>query len=409
MASATEMSGLKSLTQLPSPPETVIQDEQENVSDASTDSSSAAKLSNPERQAPDRHVEATDWTRRVEQQGPWNPVEDPLPLDGANSLPMPVKIAEHEDLAPFFTHLRAGGTHEPKSTPVVKNNAVVVSGESVVDPEHIMQDGGGMPGLESTLLPIPMLEFKKGVLYEDHRMDLCKMVVGPTHIDELLDSLETNTFVRHFLLGNNIIGPRGAKRIARFVEDNPDRMETWYLAGNCIDDTGLSLLTEAFVKSPAITNVWLKRNPLTAEAAQDLFRLLTLTPNLRTLDLDQTSLGDAGATTLFQKLGAHGNSIPLQYLYLNANGISVSGATQLGAYLSSPCCQLRGLYLSLNPLGDRGVQALAKGSHLIPQSSACQWSPLECHLLVVLACSRPSAITPHLSLSYLAQLSLRKI
>lgn len=39
----------------------------------------------------------------------------------------------------------------------------------------------------------PMVEFKRGVVYEDGRLDLCKMVVGPTHVEKLLDSLEDNT------------------------------------------------------------------------------------------------------------------------------------------------------------------------------------------------------------------------
>lgn len=49
-------------------------------------------------------------------------------------------------------------------------------------------------------------------------MDLCKVVVGPPHIGALMDSLKSNTFVKHFLLGNNIIGPTGAKHIAHFVK-----------------------------------------------------------------------------------------------------------------------------------------------------------------------------------------------
>jgi hypothetical protein len=35
-----------------------------------------------------------NWDKRVLKQGPWNPVTDPLSLNGAPSLPMPVKIAE---------------------------------------------------------------------------------------------------------------------------------------------------------------------------------------------------------------------------------------------------------------------------------------------------------------------------
>lgn len=106
------------------------------------------------------------WTSRIEAQGPWNPEKDPLPLTGASSLPMPVRIASREDIEPFFSHLKANGTHEQKTPSNIK--------ETENSPSS-----SGSPRIESEEHSVPMLEFKKGVLYSDQRMDLCKMVVGP--------------------------------------------------------------------------------------------------------------------------------------------------------------------------------------------------------------------------------------
>ncbi|KAF2433130.1 RNI-like protein [Tothia fuscella] len=207
------------------------------------------------------------------------------------------------------------------------------------------------------------LEFPKGVLYADRRLDLCKMVVGPPHIGNLMDSLRSNEFVHHFLLGDNIIGPIGAKAIASFVKDHPHRIDTWYHAGNCIDGASLTTLVDAFVTSPAITNIWLTRNPLGKEAANDLFRLITQTPNLRTLDIDQTGLGDAGIAELFNQLANYSNEKkhPLKILYMNGSGTGLSGAKAIGRYLASQHCRLTSLYLSNNPLGSKGVAALGAG------------------------------------------------
>ncbi|KAH7029225.1 uncharacterized protein B0I36DRAFT_325297 [Microdochium trichocladiopsis] len=211
----------------------------------------------------------------------------------------------------------------------------------------------------------PGLEFRRGVLYEDARLDLCKQVVGPDHIGALMQSLRTNTFVRHFLLGNNIIGPVGARAIGDFIHDFPNRMDTWYLAGNCIDGAGFKVLVDAMVKSTSVTNIWLKRNPLGAGSAKDLARLITQCQNLRTLDLDQTELGDGGAAELFGLLAGYqpeeGEALSLCNLYLNGIGISTRAAAALGKFLASPAGALvESIYMSCNPLGDAGAVALAE-------------------------------------------------
>ena len=121
-----------------------------------------------------------------------------------------------------------------------------------------------------------------------------------------------------------MIGPVGAQLIADFVFAHPDRMETWYLAGNCIDLTGFKRLVSAWTTSTSITNIWLKRNPLGPNASMALYDLITKTSNLRTLDLDQTELGDEGVAHLFSLLANHHSLISLRHLYLNAVGIGQS-------------------------------------------------------------------------------------
>ncbi|KAF9268571.1 RNI-like protein [Marasmius fiardii PR-910] len=279
-----------------------------------------------------------DWRKRIITQGPWDEINDPLSLEGSLSLPMPVQVGEKEDFAPFFTHLRVGGDYN------------IMAGEDAEMKEEPYYN-------------THMIEFNRGVLYADRRMDLCKMVVGPTHIGDLMESLETNPFTQHFLLGNNIIGPAGAKRIARFVDKYPDRMLTWYLAGNCIDGESFRILVDSLVKSSSVTNVWLKRNPLGPSSASDIFRLITQAPNLRTLDLDQTSLGDAGVAHLFSLLADHQPPAPLAlgHIYLNATGVGAKAAEQIGGYLASESCTIVSVYLSNNSLGSEGAKALSIG------------------------------------------------
>lgn len=287
-------------------------------------------------------VQAPVWAARITGQGPWDKEKHPISLDGVPAIPMPVHVSEAADLAPFLGHLERGGTFE-------------LSGD---EKGFELDEGRGEP-----YYGVKGAEFRKGVVYEDGRMDLCKMVVGPDHIGALMDSLRPNTFVKHFLLGNNIIGPVGAVEVADFITEIPDRIDTWYLAGNCIDGAGLRILVDAMVKSEAITNVWLKRNPLGPHASGDVFRLITGVKNLRTLDLDQTQLGNRGVADLFSRLAAHqmpeGKLLPLRHIYLNGNGVSVEGARAIGAFLKSPHCGLTSIYMSANPLGDEGVEALA--------------------------------------------------
>ena len=177
-----------------------------------------------------------------------------------------------------------------------------------------------------------------------------------------MKSLSTNTSVHHFLLGNNLIGHVGTNAIATFSQNHPDRIETWYLAGNCIDGPSMTQLTNAWVGSRVITNIWLKRNPLGPKASPDLYRLITQIPNLRTLDLDQTELGDTGVATLFSLLIESAlDSLPLRNIYLNGTGISTAACKAIARFAASADCTLESLYLGMNPIGDEGAIALSDG------------------------------------------------
>ncbi len=81
-------------------------------------------------------------------------------------------------------------------------------------------------------------------------------MLGPPNIARLLDGLKQNDFIKHFLLGNNIIGPAGCRCIAQFLKEYPSRIDTWYLAVNCIDSLGFEEMVGGLVDSIA-TNVWL--------------------------------------------------------------------------------------------------------------------------------------------------------
>ena len=73
---------------------------------------------------------------------------------------------------------------------------------------------------------------------------------------------------------------------------------------------------------------------------------MTQTCKLRTLDLDQTELGDAGVAELFKSLVEYDAPVALRYIYLNATGIGKMACEQISNYLKSPHCALQSLYMS---------------------------------------------------------------
>jgi Ran GTPase-activating protein (RanGAP) involved in mRNA processing and transport len=203
--------------------------------------------------------------------------------------------------------------------------------------------------------------FLRGALFADGRMDLCKQVVGPTHIKKLCQAVKQNQSIKHFLLGNNIAchqDQSGAIAMAEVIESNQP-IETWYLAGNCIDAEGIKHIAQALTKNTTAKALWLKRNPITAEGALHLGEMLTQNSTLTVLDLDNCAIFDQGIYHLFSPSIVQSvdgtNQSNLKHLYLDANALTEKGAGHLALYLWSCRDRIKSLYLSINRLRNNGV------------------------------------------------------
>ncbi|AYV78979.1 MAG: hypothetical protein Edafosvirus66_2 [Edafosvirus sp.] len=249
-----------------------------------------------------------------------------------NPTPMPVEIAPFEDLKPFFDFL--------------KSNGKLDSNEE-------------------------FKEFKRGIFYSDGRIDLCKQVVGPTSIGELMKSIRFNQDIKHFLLGNNIINTVGAIEIANFIHNSNDpksdlahlksHIKTWYIAGNEINSEGIQKIAEALKTDNDCTSLWLKRNPLKVEGGKYLGEMLKVNKKLKILDLQNTGLLDEGIKYLMEGLKSNNT---LRYLYLDANGITIEGAKCIADYFDhinkTGQKGLTGLWLEMNRMGNDGISVIAE-------------------------------------------------
>jgi len=110
--------------------------------------------------------------------------------------------------------------------------------------------------------------------------------------------------VRHFLLGNNVVGDVGAEKIAEMVNnrESDEPIETLYLAGNEFTSTGSKALATALATDTSVTSLWLKRNPLGPEGASYLADMLTTNDTLEVLDLVNTATSNDGVEAIFKAL-----------------------------------------------------------------------------------------------------------
>lgn len=129
--------------------------------------------------------------------------------------------------------------------------------------------------------------------------------------------------------GNDIIGPRGGKAIAKHIASPNSRIITWYLAGNMLDAEAVIEIAQALRTDNLVQALWLKRNPLLLAGVEHLAGMLKVNTCLRILDLDNTGLLDDGTEALMTGLRENDT---LETLYLTANGITARGARAIGAY-----------------------------------------------------------------------------
>ncbi|MCJ1296853.1 hypothetical protein MMC34_008421 [Xylographa carneopallida] len=276
--------------------------------------------------------------------------ERPVSRDVIHPFAMPVTQTELCELQPFFHFLHSD------TNPF----------DCGVDERQAMCErfGAKYSGADNN-----QFEFQRGVFYTDARMDLCKQTVGPAHIEALMQSLRPNRHVRHFLLGNNVIGRNGADSIASFLRDRRAQPElpairTWYVAGCAFDGESMGRLVDEWQHEPSVEAIWLKRNPLSLSGAQQVARLLSSATcaRLRILDVDNSGLLDEGAVVVFDAL-RHNHS--LRHLYISANGIGPVGAHSAARYLEyvrDNCPRVKGLrslFMSVNRMGDEGAIVLA--------------------------------------------------
>ena len=247
-------------------------------------------------------------------------LDKPLSEQILNPTPMSVEVASLDELTPFLTYLKQG--------------------------KAAAKD---------------CVEFTRGAYYNDGRIDMCKQVVGRDWIGELVDSIKDNTNVEHFLLGNNIVGDRGASKIAGLIEsESSPAIKTYYLAGNCFTAEGAAELSNALKQNHLVESLWLKRNPLKAEGVGQIAQMLEVNQGLQTLDLVNVGMLDAGAKLLFNSLKQNRS---LRTLYIDANGIGIEGARYIADYFEylkqTKQKGLTGLFMAMNRLGDEGIKIIA--------------------------------------------------
>jgi len=235
-----------------------------------------------------------------------------------NPVPMPVTVTDPKEFEPILNYVKGSDTVEKNIT------------------------------------------FVKGTMFSDGRLDMCKQVVGPDSIKQLCDATNMSKIVKHFLLGNNIAfetpKPENFEALQNVMSNNSLGIETWYLAGNCINEECCKYILEGLRNNTVATALWLKRNPIML-GAKYLNELLRVNSTLRLIDLHNCGLGNKGLELLFE------NSIEFKKLtniYLDANAIE--DVTPMLQWLSGGTVE--SLYLSINRLGDNNIikimEALSK-------------------------------------------------
>lgn len=222
----------------------------------------------------------------------------------------------------------------------------------------------------------PHTEFKRGVVYPDGRMDLCKQVVGPTWIGDLMNSLKTNSKIEHFLLGNNITSEEGGEAIKQFLQEpHACKIKTWYLAGSDFNSKAMKSIVDGLAHDTDMEALWLKRNPLYAEGMVSIRHLLENHNKIHILDLHNTAMGlkekaydcenhryeqyltDDGMVELCEGLK---QNTSLRHLYLDANALTATSMDYLRSYfefkLKTNTRGIHSLWIDMNKLGDEGIR-----------------------------------------------------
>ncbi len=141
------------------------------------------------------------------------------------------------------------------------------------------------------------------------------------------------------------------------------------LSGRGIGSTGMKRLADSCCepRPPKITRkqlqpyrsplvcLWLENNYLYPSSAEDLARLIAVSPCLRHVHLSHNSLSNQGA-----KIVSLACFSQVQVCNLTDNEIGVDGARFLAEKLIDRKCVIKTLILDSNRLGDEGAEAIAE-------------------------------------------------
>ena len=249
-----------------------------------------------------------------------------------NPKPEPVVACSLEELKPLIEFLE---------------NDYPVNATSSVTGARFISDGVNQ-----------QMQFAKGTITTDGRLDLCKQVVGPLGIGPVLNAMNKASSVKRLLLGNNIVGNSGAEAIGR--EMKVSKLECWYIAGNEFTSEGIVHIASALKNNQYCTSLWLKRNPLGPLSMNPIADMLLVNQKIQVLDLVNCGILDSGLETLLEGLtGRVYRNRTLRVLWLDTNAITYKSANIIADYLSNEC-ELIDLSLSCNRLCDSGVEIIAK-------------------------------------------------
>lgn len=209
-----------------------------------------------------------------------------------------------------------------------------------------------LAALQANSLPPQTIQFPAGSLGANGSLDLCKQNLGAAGCAYLVQNLRSHNLIHTLLLGTNAIGDEGAARVAELIACG--HLESVYLGCNLIGAAGLEHLTNALRNDQKVRALWLKRNPIGATGLRLISQMLESNTTLRTLDVVNTSPDHASMLELLGVIATHPS---LEYVYLSGNGLDTAEAPALAQCLEQN--KLRGLYLSVNHLGDTGATQLA--------------------------------------------------
>ena len=199
------------------------------------------------------------------------------------------------------------------------------------------------------------IEFPRGTVLPDGRLDLCKQSLGARGCSRVTEALHSNTFVKSLLLGTDGIGDLGAAAVADLVVHN-DTLEIVYLGCNYITATGVQEITTALIDNESVTGLWLKRNPLGEAGAAAIARLIRSNKRIKLLDLVNTSIGKRGLRNLIEALSE--NECEVRQVYLGGNQFDADDANAIADLLRSNT-SLKSLSIGVNQIGDDGVLAIS--------------------------------------------------